>query len=511
MSERIKLLLLKNLKNITNTQSFHCTASYPNRSYYGTPDYECSYCHAVFWYAERVRSNQQDSSIRYNNCCKGGKISIPPFKPRPEPLASLARFDGDATSRKFIRNIRQYNCLFAFTSMGAQIDNSVNDGRGPPLFKFCGQVHHRIGTLLPDDGSPPRFIQLYIYDTTNEVQNRINALDSGDRTQDNFDPVIIRNLIKMLDDHNPFVKKFRMARDRLADNPNEEFTIRLIGAKEGDPIQYNLPTTDELAMLVVGDFTLDTFKRDIIIETQNKELKRISSLHPAYMALQYPLLFPFGERGFQVGVLYNGATSSGQNARKHLTMQEYYCYQFHYRKNQPNPYLCYAMLSSQAKVDAKACIDENRLNYIINNQKNLRMESIQGITDAVSRGCISGEEMGKTIILPASHTGGRRYMIQNYHDGIAICRVHGPPDFFLTFTCNPNWQEILESLSQPGQTPSERSDIIVRVYHMKLNELLHHIRNGSIFGPCTAGTLTLLSHIAYFLCTSFTFMYFKLS
>jgi hypothetical protein len=69
----------------------------------------------------------------------------------------------------------------------------------------------------------------------------------------------------------------------------------------------------------------------------------------------------------------------------------------------------------------------------------------------------------------------------------------------------------LESLSQPGQTPSERSDIIVRVYHMKLNELLHHIRNGSIFGPCIAGTLTLLSHIAYFLCTSFTFMYFKLS
>jgi hypothetical protein len=59
-------------------------------------------------------------------------------------------------------------------------------------------------------------------------------------------------------------------------------------------------------MLVVGDFTLETFKCDIIIETKNRELKRISALHPAYMALQYPLLFPFGERGFQVGVLYNG-------------------------------------------------------------------------------------------------------------------------------------------------------------------------------------------------------------
>jgi hypothetical protein len=40
-------------------------------------------------------------------------------------------------------------------------------------------------------------------------------------------------------------------------------------------VQYNLPTTDDLVMLVVGDFSLDTFKPDIVIETRNKELKRI--------------------------------------------------------------------------------------------------------------------------------------------------------------------------------------------------------------------------------------------
>jgi hypothetical protein len=40
-------------------------------------------------------------------------------------------------------------------------------------------------------------------------------------------------------------------------------------------------------MLIVGDFSLDTFKRDIIIERRNNELKQISSLHPAYMSLQY--------------------------------------------------------------------------------------------------------------------------------------------------------------------------------------------------------------------------------
>jgi hypothetical protein len=97
---------------------------------------------------------------------------------------------------------------------------------------------------------------------------------------------------------NPFVQKFRMAKEREEDSPTDEFIIWIIGAREGDPVQYNLPSTDDLAMLVVGDFSLDNFKRDIIIETRNEELKRTSSLHPAYMALQYPLLFPYGERGF---------------------------------------------------------------------------------------------------------------------------------------------------------------------------------------------------------------------
>jgi hypothetical protein len=192
------------------------------------------------------------------------------------------------------------------------------------------------------------------------------------------------------------------------------------------------------------------------------------------MALQYPLLFPYGERGFQVGVLYNGAINKnpGEKRRSAISLQEYYCYQFHYRPHQPNPYLSYGILSSQAKVDERACIDENRMWYILNNQGNLCTEHLQGITDAINRGCTRGDEMGKAVILPVSHTGGRRYMIQNYHDSIAIYKVFGPPDFFFTFTCNPNWPEIVNSYHGNVQRPSDKSDVIVRVYHMKLEELI---------------------------------------
>lgn len=51
-------------------------------------------------------------------------------------------------------------------------------------------------------------------------------------------------------------------------------------------------------------------------------------------------------------------------------------------------------------------------------------------------------------------------MIENFHDGIAICRVYGPPDLFITFICNPKWPEIKLMLLE-GQEPSDRSNIIV--------------------------------------------------
>ena len=157
----------------------------------------------------------------------------------------------------------------------------------------------------------------------------------------------------------------------------------------------------------------------------------------------------------------------------------------HYRPNQPNPYLCYERLSKQAIVDARAMEDEDRLHYIATNQCKLRAEYIQGIFDAVEKGIYETNQIGKKVLLPSSHVGSRRYMIQNYHDGIAICHVYGPPDLFITFTCNPKWTEITLAISE-GQQPNDRADIIVRVFHMKLEQMLQDLRLGTIFGTISA-------------------------
>jgi hypothetical protein len=248
-----------------------------------------------------------------------------------------------------------------------------------------------------------------------------------------------------------------------------------------------MPHTEELAMLVVGELNLENYRRDIIVSNKSRGLQRICIFHPAYMPLQYPLLFPYGERGFQLGIPYHGEETRANAKRKRttVTLHEFYKYHIHFRPNQPNPYLCYGRLSKQAIVDARAMEDEDRLMYVARNQDKLRVEYLQGIFDAIEKGLSQGNQIGKRVLLPSSHTGSRRYIIQNYHDGIAICRVYGPPDLFITFTCNPKWPEIT-SVVLKGEYPNDRPDIIVRVFHMKLQQLLQDIQSGSIFGPILA-------------------------
>nr|GEW95750.1 ATP-dependent DNA helicase PIF1-like [Tanacetum cinerariifolium] len=81
--------------------------------------------------------------------------------------------------------------------------------------------------------------------------------------------------------------------------------------------------------------------------------------------------------------------------------------------------------------------------------------------------------------------GGPRYMMQNYHDAMAICRTYGNPDLFITFTSNPKWKEISDMLAYiPGQQPHDRPEVRTRVFKLKLTELLDDLQKKQIFGAC---------------------------
>ena len=74
-----------------------------------------------------------------------------------------------------------------------------------------------------------------------------------------------------------------------------------------------------------------------------------------------------------------------------------------------------------------------------------------------------------------------RNMLQLYQDGMAIVRKYGKPDLFITMTCNPKWREIEENLL-PGQSASDRPDIIARVFNIKKDYLLNWISKQKCFG-----------------------------
>ena len=100
-------------------------------------------------------------------------------------------------------NIRAYNQMFAMTSLGAKLDDSINTGRGSYVFRVSGQIYHWIGGLCPEGLDDPRFLQLYIYDTADEVSNKLSHFNRNRASELHED--IVQGLIHFLDDHNALV------------------------------------------------------------------------------------------------------------------------------------------------------------------------------------------------------------------------------------------------------------------------------------------------------------------
>lgn len=454
---------------------------------FGPPKETCPSCGAILWYEERTLKSKTPQQAKYSLCCQEGKVKLPLLINAPNLLQSLLRYDGGRRSSTFRENIRTYNSMFAFTSIGGNVDRTINSKRGPYIFRINGSNHHKIGSLLPMPGGTPKFAQLYIYDTDNEVSNRINAI-GGDTIASRLDVNVITELMKMLHENNVLADAFRMARDRFNANDVAPIRLRLLSSRPRDSSIYNLPTTSEVAALIVGDLNDTNCKRDIIVDHKSNGLQRICELHPSFMAMQYPLLFPYGEDGYHKEIKYSEVEGKKQTSRKKVTMREFYAYRIQQRTNEGKILLCSGKLFQQYLVDAYTCIEQDRLRWISMNQPQLRAELYKGIKDAVLRGDTTPASVGKRIVLPSSFTGGPRYMAQNFQDAMAICKWYGNPDFFLTFTASPNWPEVKAMLNLiPGQKPEDRPDVVTRVFKIKLDQLLKDLVQGQHFGRAQAG------------------------
>ncbi|KAL3651493.1 hypothetical protein CASFOL_004495 [Castilleja foliolosa] len=139
-------------RRLANPINFVPAETLSSPTYFDDRDCEFTYEHysAFFWFAERIMRGPLHSRPRYTHCCKSGAVRLPfPLYP---PAAMKLLFEDS----HFMNNVRAYNNMFSMTSFGARIEDAVNDGRGPYVFKVSGQVSHWIGSICPPDNEGPR-------------------------------------------------------------------------------------------------------------------------------------------------------------------------------------------------------------------------------------------------------------------------------------------------------------------------------------------------------------------
>ena len=269
-------------------------------------------------------------------------------------------------------------------------------------------------------------------------------------------------------------------------------------------------------------------KRDIVITKRIPDteypLKFVNENLSMYDPLAFPLIHLFGEPGWQYQTyVKNRKDISNPNADnidnldhntpdlievfkkpKYISAREFYSfrlqdrngklshflllfYSYNYNLILPGSHLqkC-GRLYHEYIVDNYAKIEMGRLNFLRLNQKNLRADLYKNICDAInSDETNKATDIGKTVILPSSFSGGPRHMEQLFQDAMACMRIHGKPDLFVTFTTNPKWPEIINEL-EDFQTPNDRPDLIAKVFNIKLKALLEDLLIKKVLGAVSA-------------------------
>ena len=406
---------------------------------------------------------------------------------------------------------------FAFTSVGCNIVSATGrSGSGPSSFMIHGELYHLQGPInhignsevSENRNAVPSYAQLYIYDPAFGVNNRV-------ANNPDLNVNLIEQLTNMLhtDNVNPFVNIYKHAHEILKDEyerqaSNEEestpFHIRLSPQMTmelvtgNDRRTENLPTTSEIAAVIPTEFAGSSF-RDIKITYRNgiehgsNSFKRINQTHAAFMPLHYVLLFPRGDYGWHWGLRLSAVNLPNSNVeverqRNRLPQRAYYRFRLHSRANEFPTLFLSKRLFQQYVVDVWAVCDQNKLEWIRDNQSNLRADVYNGLTDALAHDNSDLSTVGTKFILPSSYTGGPRFMAKIYQVSMAIERHFGKPTFFITFTANPKWEEITNELikdpsnQRPMQTAADRPDLVARVFNLKLREFLHDLKKKKIFG-----------------------------
>ena len=272
---------------------------------------KCQHCLELKWSGETP-----------SMCCSHGKIKLPEVIDPPEALKTLIQGQ-TSDSKHFLDNIQKYNLAFHMTTFGCT--RLVHLPGFMPTFKIQCQVYHRIGSLQPQQGEQAKFLQIYFMgDCHTGAQTRCRAVSV-------LREDIVLTLQEMLHGCNSYVQSFKTALDKMTLSEHR-VVIRPDRAPAGEHAgRFNATVFDEVAVIIAGE---TSHPKDIVLEKKSSTIQRVCETHRSYDALQYPLLFCYGEDDYNF-MLKQTDPASNCYTNKKITAMDFYAHRLMVRSNSP--------------------------------------------------------------------------------------------------------------------------------------------------------------------------------
>ena len=447
-----------------------------------TGSYEnlCEYCKAIRFPNEKL------------HCCHNGKVCLPPV-PEPTPILKQLLAGQDRRSKVFRKHIIPMNNALALASIKIQFKKQIHGSYNPQVI-IQGKAYYYIAPLEVEAGNSPKYAGLYVHDPSLEGAARTNCLYLPQNTAPSERAILETILLELqneLRENNPYIRDFL----QICQIPDEEIKeSAFVITEKQKPKNAGARTYTSHHLKEVSVMMQEQIgSRDIVVRKRGGGIQEFRDTNRACDPLHFVLLHSKGHDGWspdqiQVGEEDDEHEFVDRTDGKRLTCNKFYKYRLQMRHGETNYYLLSGRLFQEYVCLSFAKAEQQKLNYVEMNQKELRSDIYQNIADHMTSADV--DRLGRSVILPASHIGSPRDMHSQFQDAMAVVRRYGKPDLFITFTCNPAWREITENL-KPGQKAEDRNDLVERVFQLKLDELENEILERGIFG-CRVANLRVI-------------------
>jgi Helitron helicase-like domain at N-terminus len=355
---------------------------------------------------------------RKSFCCNDGKWDVPSLPPLPENISAVLN-DIDL-SRNISTFSRRLNNLFAFTAIGAT-KGFTHFESGVSSVSITGRTYHWIFDVNDSRHS----LHWYLYDENERVS------EAGNRQVPNDWVDAVKT---DLDRCNPYVHHLQQFHE-IPDTVST--SLELSDFSSGG---------DFAAIMHAANSTTVTPRSILIRKNIDIAPTFIPIFNRHYEPLQYPVLFPHGSPGW-------GLKNDGDKQVKAVPYSQRVWYRT--RLLTDDRFLFFGRLTSEYLCDMYSRIEEEKLSFIERSHHE--------------------DDDDADIDLPCSWTGSRKWASEHTADSLALASTYGPPSFFITMTCNPQWPEITCRLRH-GQSASDIPVIVARVFKLRLERLIHLLK-----------------------------------